>query len=66
MNKLTLQVTALIITIMLLGVISWMGRYEIVGADYTSAYRLDRWTGEVAGYFGANGYRKIHWQDQTF
>ena len=53
MTKLPWNVVALIITISVLGTISWLGRYAVVGmppggaGSVGSMYRVDRWTGEI-------------------
>ncbi len=60
MTKVTWKIVALIITILFLGVISWLGRYEIIGVaaggqgNQGSAYRLDRWTGEIVWIYGVS------------
>jgi hypothetical protein len=48
---------------MLLGVISWISRYQIVGSG-TVAYRLDRWTGEVVLYL-PSGERRNTYENQV-
>lgn len=57
----TWQRTVLIIAILFAMVISWLGRYELVGVSagggegVGSVYKLDRWTGEVIFIIGAGG-----------
>ncbi len=63
----TWQAVVLIVAILLFGVISWLGRYEVVGVAPGGqgingmAYRLDRWTGEVVCIQGVSAAKiEIH------
>jgi hypothetical protein len=38
----------LIIAVLFMTLVTWLGRYEIVGeGNDGNAYRLDRWTGDI-------------------
>ena len=58
----TWQRTVLIIAILFALVISWLGRYELVGVPTAVegrpgiVYRLDRWTGKVLFIAGNESY----------
>ena len=47
------QRASLIIAVLIVALIAWLGRYDIIGVppggegSIGTAYRLDRWTGEV-------------------
>ena len=55
----TWKTVVLIVAGLLFGVISWLGRYEMVAlpaggqGNAGSAYCLDRWTGEMVFVYGA-------------
>ena len=58
--KETWKIIVLIVAILLFGVTSWLTRYEIVSVpaggqgNAGTAYRLDRWTGEMVWVYGVS------------
>jgi hypothetical protein len=55
------QRVALNVAVLVVALVAWLGRYEIIGVPAGGAgthgvvYRLDRWTGEVVFIQGARG-----------
>ena len=61
--KVTWKTVVLIVAILLFGVTSWLTRYEMVSvpaggqANMGTAYRLDRWTGEIVWLYGVSAQK---------